>query len=262
MEDNMRVTGRQTTEHNYHKGNMLVNSKETAQLEDKIKTTMKETTVEYTRDGNLKGSLNHTTQLLDNLKFTQKHDISNTEYYGDAKGSTNKHLSSQLDDVKFTQKHDISNNEYFGDAKGNTNKHLSSQLDDAKCTQKHELSNNEYFGDARGSTMKEKTREAELNAHTNQQKEVISKGRLQSFQGAKTNVDASTINLDVNRQGYNECRSHQNRFTRIISNENDNSIQLGINQISGNKLINSSKCRLDTALYDSYRMNPLTVRKI
>ena len=259
-EDNFRTTGRQINEMNYHNGNVLVNSRETAPLEDPVKTTMKETTVEYTRDGNIQGSLNQTTQVLDELKYTQKHDLSNIEYFGDAKGK-NKHLAAQLDDVKFTQKHELSNNEYFGDAKGRI-KHLAAQQDDAKYTQKHELSNNEYFGDAKGEN-KELSRDAELNAHTNQQKEEIAKGRNQSYQGPKTNVDASTVNLNVSRQAYDECRSHQNRFTQIYNNgTEDESIRLGINQIKGSKLINGNKHRLDTGLYDSYRMNPLTVRKI
>ena len=257
-EDEFRTTIRQITEINNHTGTLTGKTKQTIKSLDDLKATMKQLTVEYTRDGNIKGINKSKLGLQDEIKRTQKEQLSNNEYIGDAKGQ-NKATAILQDKMRATQKEQTSDYEYIGDAKGQ-NKATAILQDEVRATQKQETSDYEYMGDAKGQN-KYMSRLAHENAETNDKREIISQGRGNAKQGSKTSVDPSNYNMSFNRQEYDNCRGHQQRFNRIISS-NSSAEQQGQFMFSGNKLENKSDERIDSSLYDAYRMNELTIRKI
>ena len=105
------------------------------------------------------------------------------------------------------------------------------------------------------------SRLADESAETNDKREIISQGRGNAKQGSKTSVDPANYNMSINRQEYDNCGGHQQRFNRVISN-NSSIAQQGQFMFSGNKLENEKSDRIDASLYDAYRMNELTIRKI
>lgn len=257
-DDEFKTTVRQTTQYNKHTGTLTGNSRQTIKNLDDLKTTMKQITVEYSRDGNVKGGDKSMTRLQDTIRPTQKEDLTDNEYQGILKGNSRQTLP-QYDKAKTTQKEQTSDYEYIGDAKGRIRATTLPQ-DKAKTTQKEQTSDYEYIGDAKGM-VKYRSRLAEENTETNEKREIISQGRGNAKQGSKISLDPEKYNININRQEYDECRGHQQRFNRVISN-NSGIEQQGQFMFSGNKLENSNSDRIDTSLYDSYRMNELTIRKI
>ena len=254
-QDDMRTTLKQTTEFNDHNGNLTGHLKHQIGQLDDLKITNKQMTVEYTREGIVKGHNKHQTILLDDVRNTQKQDLSNNEYAGIINGS-DKSTARLQDEVRNTQKQELSNNEYTGGIKGK-NKSTVRLQDCVKNTQKQELSNNEYYGDAKGTT-KFRSRTAEENAETNDQREIISKRRDNAKQGPKTGLNPTDYNMSVNKQEYDDCCDNI-RITRTLT-RNDDHVRFGEVTYNDNKL--NCDDRLDTSIYDAYRMNEYTIRKV
>ena len=254
--DDIKTTTRELTELNDHTGTLSGHLKqEIGQLDD-LKITTKQMTVEYSRDGNIKGTSKHQIGLQDDVKNTQKQDLSNNEYGGNLTG-IDKSMVRLQDEARSTQKEDLSNNEYHGGVRGQ-NKYTIGLQDDVKETQKHDLSNHEYAGDLKGQ-VKYRSRIAEENAETNEKREIISQRRHNSKQGPKTSLNPKDYNLSVNRQEYDECRGDDVRYTRTMAN-NGEQVRFGELTINENKSFKQD--RMDPSIYDAYRMNEYTIRKV
>ena len=257
-QDKFRTTGRQTTQFNDHTGTLSGQKKFTTHAQDEFKTTTKETTVEYTRDGNIKGNNKHQTGLQDDVRRTQKERLSDNEYVGIIDGKERETIRLQ-DEVRPTQKAVLSDNEYKGSIKGSS-KHKSLLQDEVRKTQKSELSNNDYYGDIKGA-IKDRSRLAEENANTNELKEIISQGRHNASQGPKSQLKPELYNLNLYKNQLNQGKIYDMKSISNIS-KITNQNQIGVVHANANKIINSTGCRLDPSLYDAYRMNEYTIRKI
>ena len=257
-QDEFRTTGRQTTQFNDHTGTLSGQQKFTKHLQDELKITTKETTVEYTRDGNIRGYNKHQSGLQDDVRNTQRQGLSDNEYIGIIDGKERETIRLQ-DEVRPTQKAILSDNEYKGSIKGSS-KHKSLLQDEVRKTQKSELSNNDYYGDIKGA-IKDRSRLAEENANTNELKEIISQGRLNASQGPKSQLKPELYNLNLYKNQLNQDKIYDMKSISNISKVT-NQNQIGEVHANANKIINSTGCRLDPSLYDAYRMNEYTIRKI
>ena len=257
-QDEFRTTGRQITQFNDHTGTLSGQKRFTTHAQDEFKTTTKETTVEYTRDGNIKGHNKHKSLLQDEVRYTQKEGLSDHEYKGIIDGKERETIRPQ-DEMRATQKAILSDNEYKGSIKGSS-KHKSVLQDEVRHTQKEKLSDNDYYGDIKG-TIKDRSRVAEENANTNELKEVISQGRLNTSQGPKSQLKPELYNLNLYKNQLNQNKMYDMKSISNIS-KITNQNQIGEVHASANKIINSTGCRLDPSLYDTYRMNEYTIRKV
>ena len=96
--------------------------------------------------------------------------------------------------------------------------------------------------------------DAYRNADTNENKEIIAKGRDNAYQGPKTNINSDSINIDISKQQLDNLPMQRGTFAT------NNTIKF--DKTTCNKNLYSNTCRLDTNILDSLRMNPLNVKKI
>ena len=251
--DEAKTTVKELTENNYYNGQLSTYKKQKSQLNDKMKVTAKETTVESNRLGNMGSKYKkHMKKLEDKIKVTLKETLVDNERDGNISGKLNQKLYL-FDKAKTTLKELNEINNYISGLSGNL-KIKKYQEDEAKKTNKEDTSNNDYYNNAKSFLNKEINIESYENAHTNSVKEIISKGRENTWQGPKKTIDPQMYFAKSDNQQMTDFPIMRGNST--ITNKFDNF------ECKTNKNLYSTVCRLDSNILDSLKMNPYNVKKI
>ena len=205
--DIARTTIKETTIHNTKEGVIKGPTKLTTYDPNDIpKTTIKETNIHNNREGNIdvermkkpqnynilppKRTLKETT--IDNIHHT---NVSFSR--GDGKGYLSSNYYAPATIKQFTS--DVEYNGNISSSQGNKGGYLSNEYY-APTTMKQFTSDNEYTGSANSSFKSPTSYKNMYNAHTNSNREKISRGRAPTNNGVKVVNGANTINTIFKKQ--------------------------------------------------------------
>ena len=256
-DDVTRTTIRETTDYTQRDGNIGNRRKHIVyDPNDATRTTTKETTIDNIRDGNIGNRRKHITYDPDDkAKTTLREGLSDKTREGNLLGDVKQVVYDPDDLPNTTLRELLADKTREGHVK-HYNKSITYNPEDiAKPTQKEELSNNSHTGIANKNSGHQ-SYTGKYNAITNQNREEIAVGRKPTNSNTKVSIGSDMIDMDTHRQSYDQCRENQptqvyHKLERLPCVEYNENIPSG-----------EDNNRLDPNLYQAYRQNPYTIRKI
>jgi hypothetical protein len=252
--DPLRVTVRETTETNNHMGHISTVKKHIILPTDKARTTIKETTT-HSYIGSAAAPIHKRHIIIngDKMRTTVKETTVNNDHMGHV-GGIKKRKVGPLDQARTTVKETTEANDHMGNVSGiqGATGYMSTSCE-ARNTNRQFTGDKEYIGPALSHNTKTTSYDNAYNARFNTNKTKISRGRRPTTVGPKLG------HLEINVQSKKLDDDRKSRYTGMKGSTIGNIFNPdSVHFTSERNHLPQHDTRLDVAILDAYKQNPLT----
>ena len=251
--DLAKTTTKQTTVEDVREGHLGGEHKITVyDPNDLARTTTKQTTVEDVREGHLGGERKNVVYDPNDLartttKQTTVEDVREGHLGGEVRNTVYDPDDITRTTIKQTTVEDVREGHLLA---YNTKQTVYDPDDVTRTTQKQDLSDNSYAGNP-GENIMHVSYDNMYNARVPDKKEIVSKGRVPSAQGAKNATGSEDINVRL------KCLNNYYKDRKHISTRNISQERTKVKLTRFGKDLKQDD-RLDGCLLDAFNENPYT----